>query len=32
MTGGELLIGSVLPGLGGHGECLRRNRGEAAGV
>ena len=32
MTGGELLSGSTQPGMGGHGERLRRNRGEAAGA
>jgi len=30
--GGELLSGSTQPGVGGHGECLRRSRGDAAGV
>jgi len=30
--GGELLSGSAQPGVGGHGECLRRSRGDAAGV
>jgi len=29
---GELQSGSCQPGMGGHGECLRRNRGEAAGA
>jgi len=29
---GELRAGSLTPGSGGHGECLRRSRGEAAGV
>jgi len=32
ITGGELLSGSCQPGMGGHGEGLRRNRGEAAGA
>jgi len=32
MTGGELLVGYRKPGLGGHGEGLRRSRGEAAGA
>jgi len=31
-AGGELLTGSRRSGLGGHGECLRRSRGDAAGV
>ena len=30
--GGELLAGSSKPELEGHGEGLRRNRGDAAGV
>ena len=32
MTDGELSIGPTMPGLGGHGESLRRSRGDAAGV
>jgi len=32
MTGGELLVGSFQSGSGGHGEGLRRSRGDAAGV
>jgi len=30
--GGELLVGYESSGLGGHGEGLRRSRGDAAGV
>jgi len=32
MVGEELPAGFSMPGSGGHGESLRRNHGDAAGV
>ncbi len=32
VAGGELLVGFVRLGSGGHGEGLRRSHGDAAGV